>query len=28
VEKFAGVAPNQLVYITEGSGITRTQKFP
>jgi enediyne biosynthesis protein E4 len=27
VEKFTGVNSNQLVYITEGSGITRTQKL-
>lgn len=27
VETFPSVASNQLVYITEGSGITRTQKF-
>ena len=27
VEKLAGVAADQLVYITEGGGITRTQKF-
>lgn len=27
VEKFAQVAADQLVYITEGSGITRTQRF-
>jgi enediyne biosynthesis protein E4 len=28
VEKFAGVAADQLVHITEGAGITRLQKFP
>jgi hypothetical protein len=27
VEKLASVAANQLIYVTEGSGITRTQKF-
>jgi len=27
VEKFAGVAADQLICITEGSGITRTEKF-
>jgi hypothetical protein len=27
VEKFAGVAADHLVHITEGAGITRTQKF-
>lgn len=27
VEKLAGVAADQLIYVTEGSGITRTQKF-
>ncbi|HWB99200.1 MAG TPA: ASPIC/UnbV domain-containing protein, partial [Bryobacteraceae bacterium] len=28
VEKLAGVAADQLIYVTEGSGITRTRKFP
>jgi hypothetical protein len=28
VEKFSGVAADQLVHITEGAGITRLQKFP
>ena len=27
VEKFTGVAADQLIYLREGSGITRTQKF-
>ena len=27
VEKLTGVAADQLIYVTEGSGITRTQKF-
>ncbi len=27
IEKLAGVAADQLIYVTEGSGITRTQKF-
>ncbi len=27
VEKLTAVAPDQLIYVTEGSGITRTQKF-
>jgi hypothetical protein len=27
VEKLAGVAANRLIYVTEGSGITRTQSF-
>ncbi|HVW84490.1 MAG TPA: CRTAC1 family protein, partial [Bryobacteraceae bacterium] len=27
VEKLAGVAADQLVYVTEGSGVTRTQRF-
>ena len=27
VEKLTAVAPGQLIYVTEGSGITRTQKF-
>ncbi len=28
VEKLSGVAADQLVWITEGAGITRAQKFP
>ena len=28
VEKLAGVAADQLVWVTEGAGITRTEKFP
>jgi hypothetical protein len=27
IEKFAGVAADQLIYVKEGSGITRAQKF-
>jgi enediyne biosynthesis protein E4 len=27
IEKFAGVAADQLIYVKEGSGITHTQKF-
>ena len=26
-EKLSNVAANQLIYVTEGSGITRAQKF-
>jgi len=28
VEKLTGVAADQLIYVTEGSGITRAEKFP
>jgi len=28
VEKLTGVPADQLIHVTEGSGITRTQKFP
>ena len=28
VEKFTGVSADQLVWVTEGAGITRTEKFP
>ena len=28
IEKLAGVAADQLVHVTETSGITRTEKFP
>jgi hypothetical protein len=27
VEKLSGLAADQLVYVTEGSGVTRTQRF-
>jgi hypothetical protein len=27
VEKFPGVSVNQLIQVTEGSGITKTQRF-
>jgi hypothetical protein len=27
IEKLSNVAANQLIYVTEGSGITRTEKF-
>jgi hypothetical protein len=27
VEKLSGVAVDQLIHVTEGSGITRTEKF-
>jgi hypothetical protein len=27
VEKLSGVAVNQLIHVTEGSGITRTERF-
>jgi hypothetical protein len=28
VERFTGVSADQLVWVTEGAGITRTEKFP